>query len=898
MHRVTESELFKTLRKREKSDGFEASEISSTVNKVIAESYPILQQVTRSFPLYTLHDPEHGFRVAENIFQLIPKKTLSNLNSIEISILIYSAYLHDIGMASSQEEFYKWSESESYKTFMNSNDQWYNELRHMEMIQRHQEYEESHREKPSKRKKKVTVNRQPVEYRRIQDIAYTEYLRITHAERGANYVIEQFSSSGKSNNKIQVGEVNYSEYVALVCKSHWENANELRHEDYRRDLHIGKLPVNLQYCCLLLRLADLIDLDPDRTPKVLQDFIFNDIHISFNSSSAIKRTEKLSADEWAKHRSVLGYKISPEEIRIEAKCSHPAIQKGLIDWCIYIDSERRSCRFILQDNTKEITEKYHLDLVNDVRTDLIKSDGKYIYTDFRFQLDYDRIVSLLMGTELWGDEMVVFRELLQNSIDACHHKKALSNKFKIPYDPQITFSEHYDENTNELIISCSDNGIGMTKHIVETYLMHIGRSYYTSNEFRNKNLGLFPISQFGLGIMSCFMVTNKIRIDTQYAGDNLLKEEPLSVEIDSKGKYVVLRSLKKDVGGTTVSLIFEGSNLKDEMFFEEKNFFHEKHFRKGSHHSHHHLFYSWEQIIQHYALHINIPIMFQFNDDREDKIIDGKPFSVPEINWANIPCLAKYHKEFLFSFDNDETNGLAGIFRFLIPFDENGNLSFLTLIDSKFKLFVDSDGDLGATTPFYKDNSLKLKLDIEKEREKLEVQKKEEQLEKEEDDDWDTAEIRGVYRDRFKQKPPIGSGYEDILEKIEHNFSWTQDGLKIDLLDTHYKEKEEAQKRTNIFGFVPVPGLNAAEIDIRRDWRTHLTVQRTDFVRDKSFDSFTDRYYDLAAKMWKQILDNEENFSDKDKKNKFIDTLLQISDWKLENHLRRILKIEKKDDEN
>jgi hypothetical protein len=891
MHRITETKLFKLLHKREKADGFEASEISSVVNNIIADSYPILQQVSRSFPLYTLHDPEHGFRVAENITRLIPKRTLSILNSIELSILLYSAYFHDIGMASSQEEFYKWIESDNYQTFMSSNEQWYNELHRIERIQRHKEYEkeykESHKEKPTKAKKKTKASQPPIEYRRIQDIAYTEYLRINHAKRGAEYVNEQFGSNGKSNSKIQIGEVNYAEYVALVCKSHWENANALRNEDYRRDLYIRQLNVNLQYCCIILRLADLIDLDPDRTPKVLQDFIFDDIHQA-NSNSEVKHSVKLSADEWAKHRAVLGYKITPDEIRIEAKCSHPAIQKGLNDWCNYIDTERRSCRLILQENTKDITGTYHLELVNEVRTDFIKSDGTYIYTDFKFQLDYDRIVNLLMGTELWGDEMVVFRELLQNSIDACYHRKALSDKLKIPYTPEIIFSSSYDEKNNQLSISCTDNGIGMTKHIVETYLMHIGRSYYNSHEFRSRDFGLYPISQFGLGIMSCFMVTNKIKIDTQYTGDNLIKDDPLSVEIDSKGKYVVLRSLKKDVDGTTVSLIFKDIyGGRDEKFFDDEMFMKGKH---GKNHPHyHHLFYSWEQIIQHYAIHIGIPIKFHYNDEREDRIIKAKDFAVPDPLWFENRCLAANHKEFIFSFDYDETNGLAGIFRFLLPYDTNGNLSFVTLIDSKFKIFIDSDGDLGASSPFYQDNSLKVKLEIEKEK------KENKNSDDDTDYDWDVAEIRGVYRDRFKQKPPEGSSYEGLLELIERSFTWTQDGLKVDLIDSHSKQKDESEdeikNRTNIFQFVPVPGLNAADIDIRRDWRTNLNVQRTDFVRDKSLDSFIERYNDLAAKMWLKIIETEGSFSNKDSKTKFINTLIELSDWKLERHIKRILKL-------
>ena len=64
-HRTTETELFKLLKKQEVRDGFEAAEVSSRVSAVAAEVWPLLQQVCRSFPLYTLHDPEHSFRVAE-----------------------------------------------------------------------------------------------------------------------------------------------------------------------------------------------------------------------------------------------------------------------------------------------------------------------------------------------------------------------------------------------------------------------------------------------------------------------------------------------------------------------------------------------------------------------------------------------------------------------------------------------------------------------------------------------------------------------------------------------------------------------------------------------------------------------------------------------------------------
>src|SRR6202035_1452174 len=123
-HRVTETDLFRRLVLREAEDGFEAAQISSRVNFVIEETWPVLQQVSRGFPLYTLHDPEYSYRVAQNMARVIPPSTLESLNSVELSILIYSAYFHDIGMASSQEEFYRWLKSSAFSSYVSSRDRW------------------------------------------------------------------------------------------------------------------------------------------------------------------------------------------------------------------------------------------------------------------------------------------------------------------------------------------------------------------------------------------------------------------------------------------------------------------------------------------------------------------------------------------------------------------------------------------------------------------------------------------------------------------------------------------------------------------------------------------------------------------------------------------------------
>ena len=119
-HRVTKTKLFSLLKKKEAKEGFDAAEISSRVSAVVDDAWPVLQQVARKFPLYTLHDPGHSFHVAEHMAALVPRETLKQLNSIELSVLLYSAYLHDIGMAASEDEFYKWLASDDYSSFLGS----------------------------------------------------------------------------------------------------------------------------------------------------------------------------------------------------------------------------------------------------------------------------------------------------------------------------------------------------------------------------------------------------------------------------------------------------------------------------------------------------------------------------------------------------------------------------------------------------------------------------------------------------------------------------------------------------------------------------------------------------------------------------------------------------------
>lgn len=280
------------------------------------------------------------------------------------------------------------------------------------------------------------------------------------------------------------------------------------------------------------------------------------------------------------------------------------------------------------------------------------------------------------------------------------------------------------------------------------------------------------------------------------------------------------------------------------------------------------------------AVHVGIPIKITSrwgNDkDEQSRTITNREYYIPPIDWSKYPAIKQYHEEFIIKFEHEETNGLAGIFRFLIPVDENGNLVFTTIVDSNFKLCIDRDGDICFTTANEKDDAFW------------------HDLQPPENFDWDTGEVRGVYRMKYGRKPS-GERYSDegMLEKISSSFIWSQDGLRVDLLESHFKvkeDKEDKQDKTNIFSFIPVPGLNAAEFDLREDFRTSLNVQRTDFIKDESFERFIDLYYDLMARTWLRILSRKDSFNNDKAKSSFIEALLKLSNWSLENKLKRIIK--------
>lgn len=125
-----------------------------------------------------------------------------------------------------------------------------------------------------------------------------------------------------------------------------------------------------------------------------------------------------------------------------------------------------------------------------------------------FQVNLAGILKVLSDS-LYSTQDVFVRELLQNGVDAITAKTLQTD-----FAPAIKVSYFRHERGDGLIVQ--DNGIGLTPEQAEAFLSRIGASSKSLSQLQASRVDF--IGQFGIGLLSCFMVSDEITVITRAYG--------------------------------------------------------------------------------------------------------------------------------------------------------------------------------------------------------------------------------------------------------------------------------------------------------------------------------------------------------------------------------------------
>lgn len=172
--------------------------------------------------------------------------------------------------------------------------------------------------------------------------------------------------------------------------------------------------------------------------------------------------------------------------------------------------------------------------------------------NYNFEAYIPTLLPLLIGDNIYHSKEVFARELIQNAIDAISVREAVEGKLNNEERViRIFLGKGRDGRS---VFRITDCGTGMDRYKVERYFTSIGRSFYSGEDYAELSIGYRPISSFGIGFLSAFMVCQEIDVRTRsFQGE----QEGLKLHIPNyEGCFFIERTGDVKVG-TEITLYLD-----------------------------------------------------------------------------------------------------------------------------------------------------------------------------------------------------------------------------------------------------------------------------------------------------------------------------------------------------
>lgn len=475
--------------------------------------FPLLNEYRAAFRLYTLHNATHVVNILRLAGELLGSHC-DKLTGLECVFIILSAAYHDLGMVFKPEELEGIEDNEDFtRVFLRQHPK--------AMLQ----FEEGNR--------KIT-----------KELAGW-YCRWAHAKR-VKIALERAQNS--SLPPLRWEGIPIKRQLVFICESHNDSAEDVK---ANKNLNIEFVhKADLRFCALMLRISDILDFDNTRSPQSVYEYL--------ELENPKNKSEETSRIEWEKHLVSRGFLIihgdRGPELSFKAFPEHPFIEHAIRNFLDLIDFELAASPAVLDDCSqrwKSFNFPARIDREN-IHTETYMS-GKYT-----FSLSEEKILDVLVGDNIYdtSDQFVFIRELLQNAIDTVRHRTFVERIHNKDFKPQPIQISYFTGKDGYYWLRIDDFGMGMDEYIIRNHFLKKGFSYYHSDQFKLQKLKLkdpqykkfTPISNFGIGLLSCFIECDTIEINTSYYNDeNSFNQEKskLRITIEGINGFSVIRSESK-----------------------------------------------------------------------------------------------------------------------------------------------------------------------------------------------------------------------------------------------------------------------------------------------------------------------------------------------------------------
>lgn len=377
-----------------------------------------------------------------------------------------------------------------------------------------------------------------------------EWFRRGHDKRVGKLVEDPFKDLGITSPRTELLPNRIYRYLGQICVSHGMNFSNLMETLPYKQTGLGTENCHPKFIGCLLRLGDLFDLDDNRFCPVMAKHVSN--------------MPSVSKHHHDKHLSLREFQLDKRTVKLVAECPDEMSYVETQNWFGWIREEFQNqmsqwnlivpdLKFGSLPTIEQLDVKMEVKFESGVKKEKLLLNNK----PMKFKLDEKNAMELLQGANLYSDEYSIYRELIQNSIDATmlriwleedqenlkelhpYHEDFLKILEKYPLRLELNKVKNIEGSLDSIWeFQIIDQGIGMS--MVDLGYMQTmagsSRNIHKKKIISEMPQWMRPSGEFGIGLHSAFLLTKDLPIEFQsirFDTHSYFSHDSLDIEMSS-----------------------------------------------------------------------------------------------------------------------------------------------------------------------------------------------------------------------------------------------------------------------------------------------------------------------------------------------------------------------------